>query len=361
MEKIFLAALQITSGLGYAGIERLMQHFNTAANIWQATEEEILESKCLSEILCKKLFRHRQNFDIEKAANSWNKSNIKLLSVFANDYPEALKNIHNPPAILFCRGKLDNKRKLAIVGSRKFSVYGKSIAQNLSADLAAQEFTIVSGAAHGIDTFAHRGALSTGTTVAVLGCGVNIAYPRENKKLLDEIAEKGAVISEYDPQAQPLAGFFPARNRIISGMSLGTIVVEAATRSGSLITAEMALSEGRDVFAVPGSIYSEQSAGCNHLIQQGAKLVTCAQDVYNEYDTSVQSKQNEQQINFNSDEEKKVYEMLSYDQPLSLDEIIYKLRSDVSNISFVLLQMKLRGLVEETVLGTYVRSVKEIV
>lgn len=361
MEKYFWAALQMVSGIGSVTLKRLVDYFGSAANAWKASNAEILESRILSEALAKKLFRHRQFLDMDKACADWEAKQIKLLAVFEDDYPELLKNIYNPPAILFYKGHIHKEKKhLAIVGSRKFSVYGKSLAEKFATDLAAMGFVIVSGAAHGIDTFAHCGALAKGTTIAVLGCGVDVSYPRENKRLLDEIAEKGAVLSEYAPGTQPLAAFFPARNRIISGLSMGTIVVEAAKRSGSLITAEMALSEGRDVFAVPGSVYSEQSEGCNHLIQQGAKLVTCAGDVAEEYGSRESSAAAEEQNEklLMSAEEKEVYDTLSYERVLSVDEIIYKLRTNVSNISFVLLQMKLKKIVEEIQPGMYVRSAK---
>lgn len=362
MEKYFLAALQMVSGIGAVISERLLDYFGSAENAWKASEDEVITSKILSAPLYNKFFRHRRTFSVEKNAEEWSKRKIQLLSIFDEDYPALLKNIYNPPIVLFYKGKLYQKQKhLAIVGSRKFSVYGKSVAERLAADLAAQGFVIVSGAARGIDTFSHRGALRTGSTIAVLGCGVDIAYPRENARLLAQIAENGAVISEYAPNTQPLAAFFPARNRIISGLCQGTIVVEAAKRSGSLITAEMALSEGRDVFAVPGSIYSDQSIGCNHLIQQGAKLIVCAQDVAEEYDFSNKDKKqpgNSQDMPVMSDEEKKVYDILFFDQALSVDEIIYKLRTDVSNISFVLLQMKLKNIIEETLPGMYVRATK---
>ncbi|WP_196591817.1 DNA-processing protein DprA [Pectinatus frisingensis] len=358
MEKYYLAALQMVSGMGITNIRRLLACFSCAKNIWDASEDEITASKCLSEKLSRRLFRHRQQFDVDTAASDWDKRGIRLISILEDDYPKLLTNIYNPPAVLFCRGNSITDKCLAVVGARKFSVYGKSIAYTIAADLAKQGYAVVSGAAHGIDTFAHCGALTKGQTIAVLGCGVDMVYPRENKRLLDEIAEKGTIISEYAPKTQPLAAFFPARNRIISGLSIGTVVIEAAERSGSLITAEMALSEGRDVFAVPGSIYSEQSRGCNHLIQQGAKLITCAQDIYEEYDAVRNVAVSKEQTPSMTDGEAKIYNLLSYDQAISIDEIIYKLRANVTNISFVLLQMKLKKIIDEASPGMYVRSAK---
>ena len=209
----------------------------------------------------------------------------------------------------------------------------------------------MSGAARGIDTASHLGALQKGRTVAVLGCGVDVAYPPDNADLLETIAEGGAVVSEYAPGTPPLPVFFPARNRIISGLASGTIVVEAAEKSGSLITAEFALNEGRDVFAVPGSIYSAASRGCHRLIQQGAKLVTGSADILEEYGAAAGRKNTKcrtlQDLPEMSAEEAAIYQVLSWDRPLSMDEVIYKLHGNASNTAFLLLQMELRGLVTE--------------
>ena len=232
----------------------------------------------------------------------------------------------------------------------------------------------MSGAAKGIDTQAHIGALKAGgRTVAVLGCGLDTAYPAENKQLLQRIAQTGAVISEYPLGTEPIAGHFPARNRIINGLSKGILVVEAAKKSGSLITAELALSEGRDVFAVPGNIYSDKSVGCHMLIQQGAKLVTRADDIIDEYEAEpVQAQQDVQQptlaeqapsLPAMTPDEQAIYDILpvSHSEAKSTDEIIYKLRINVSNIAFILLQMKLKGLIEEVSPNFYARAVRECV
>ena len=282
-------------------------------------------------------------------------------------YPALLREIFQPPLVLFYRGTLAPKAsRLAMVGARRASTYGKHVAEEIASDLARDGVTVVSGAARGIDTASHRGALRTGRTVAVLGCGLDIVYPPENGRLLADIAEQGAVISEYPPGTRPLAAFFPARNRIISGLSRGTIVVEAAEKSGSLITAELALSEGRDVFAIPGSIYSETSRGCHRLIQQGAKLVVDAADVLAEYeigqaDPTAEKKRRVAVLGDLSPEERAVYDVLAFDAGLTVDEIIYRLhgRSEVSNVAFLLLQMELAGWVEADENRAYSRAVKE--
>ncbi len=361
MEKYFLAALQSTTGIGSETIKKLLAHFGKASVAWQASKTELQASNLLNLSQLKNLLRQQKTFDLTSQVEFWQKKEIKIVSIFEDDYPSLLKEIYNPPLLLFYRGKMEvcQKKCLAIVGARKFSAYGRSIAHNLGRDLAANGYTVVSGAAYGIDTAAQKGALLGGTTAAVLGCGVDIAYPRENQRLLAQIAEQGVVLSEYLPGTRPKAGYFPARNRIISGLSRGVVVVEAARRSGSLITAEMALNAGRDVFAVPGSIYSEQSEGCNHLIQEGAKLITSAFDVLQEYE----GRENictfsAGKLNLTA-EEAKVYAVLTPDKPLSLDELVAKLRMRVSHISFVLLQMKLKNIVTEVSTGSYIRRTGE--
>lgn len=207
---------------------------------------------------------------------------ISLLSLYSPDYPELLRTIPDPPVLLYCRGDLAILRQptVAVIGSRAATDYGRRMAALLAAELVAQDITIVSGAAYGIDAAAHRGALRAGgATVAVLGCGVDVVYPRAHADLFQELAAQGLLLSEY-PLGTPPEGFrFPARNRIISGLAKGVVVVEATEKSGSLITARLALDQGREVFAVPGRIDSPKSSGTHRLIQQGAHLVHGATDI----------------------------------------------------------------------------------
>jgi DNA processing protein len=219
--------------------------------------------------------------ELEKA---W-ENGVSLITWDSDAYPQLLREIHNPPIVLYVKGRPEilSHPGIALVGSRAATSYGKKTAENLASNLAGYEITVISGMALGIDAAAHRGALSAGgTTVAVLGCGPNIIYPPQNRSLYEEIVERGAVVSEYPLDTQPENFRFPARNRIISGLSLGVVVVEAAQRSGSLITAEMALEQGREVFAVPGRIDSLKSAGCHRLLQEGAKLVRSVEDILSE-------------------------------------------------------------------------------
>lgn len=363
----YAAALLSASGVSLTVARRLVDHFGAASSAWRASGEEL--AAFLSDAPRKALLTLRKKkpdlpADIAAACM---KKGIAVCTMEDESYPALLREICQPPLVLFYRGTLAPKAaRLAMVGARRASTYGKHVAEEMAAHLAGCGVTVVSGAARGIDTASHRGALTAGRTVAVLGCGLDVVYPPENGRLLAEIAEHGAVISEYPPGTRPLAAFFPARNRIISGLSRGAIVVEAAEKSGSLITAELALSEGRDVFAVPGSIYSDTSRGCHRLIQQGAKLVVDAADVLVEYEMGRARLGNRKTgatppPGSLSVEEQAVYDVLAFDAALTVDEIIYRLhgRADVSNVAFLLLQMELAGWVEADGNRAYSRTVKE--
>lgn len=347
MDKVYLAALHMVPGIGNSRLKSLLAFFGTACEAWHAKREDLLSSNCLSEVLCNNLLELRENIDVIKLAETWKRKNINICTLDDIEYPFLLRNIFNPPYVFYYRGTLPSEQMLlAIVGSRKASPYGKNVARMLSSNLAAGGIGIVSGAARGIDSAAHQGALSAGYTIAVLGCGVDVVYPPENGKLIDAVAERGAVISEYPPGTLAHAGFFPARNRIINGLSKGVIVVEAGERSGALITAEWALDEGRDVFAVPGSIFSATSRGTHKLIKQGAKLIESAADILEEYgmnrqDTVCSIRENPAL----TAEEQLVYELLNFETPIDIEEIMLKLKLPASVITYVLLQLELRGVV----------------
>lgn len=358
----YLAAIARCKGIGSRMLRQLMQRFASARAIWEADCEALVVQGAMRTGMAQRLacFRREQPQLPECLAEKCRTDGIKLCTMQQEAYPFILKEIFDPPPVLYYRGTLlRDAERIAMVGSRKFTPYGEGAALELAERLAASGLTVVSGAARGIDTASHKGALKSGRTVAVLGCGVDVAYPSENKRLLQEIAESGgAVLSEYGPGTKPLPAFFPARNRIISGLSRGTVVVEAARRSGSLITAEMALAEGRDVYAVPGSIYSASSQGCNHLIQQGAKLVQQAEDILEEYGLSAPKKP--KKIRSFTPEERQVWQVLSFEHPLSVDEIIESLpNGEIANLAFILLQMEFKGLVIENELHAYRRAERE--
>lgn len=358
MEKYYLAALTTVIGIGSVRVKKLVEYFGSAQQAWFADKQALIQSKHLDGKTCDNLVKQRDCLDIHKFAESILKKSINIYSIFDEDYPCLLKQTFNPPPILYCRGKLpDTRNIIAIVGARKASAYGKNAANMLAAELSKSGFYIISGAARGIDTCAHLGALPNRRTIAVLGCGVDVAYPPENANLLSQIAECGAIVSEYPPGTAPHPGFFPARNRIISGFSRAAIIVEAAARSGSLITADFALEEGRDVFAVPGSIFSKTSEGTHNLIKQGAKLIDSANDIFQEYNITTDKQQAKQAIL--SEDEQKVYNNLSFDAPISVEEIVVKTKLPASTVTYILLQFQLGGMIVEHGGQYYVKVARE--
>lgn len=358
----YLGAMLRAPGIGCRYLQRLLEVMENPLAIWQADSDTLADTGVLSPRLAGQLAAFcRQNEGVPEAIRkACEQKQIRTVSIIEENYPEVLREIYAPPVVLYYNGILEpDARRVAMVGSRRYSGYGQSVALEFGEKLAAAGLTVVSGAARGIDSFSHLGALKSGRTVAVLGCGVDIAYPPENRKLLYDIADSGgAVISEYEPGTRPLPAYFPARNRIISGLAEGTLVVEAAARSGSLITAEMALSAGRDVYAIPGSIYAPGCAGCNNLIRQGAKLVMEPGDVLEEFRLPVPPAQ-KTALKLTA-EERAIYQVLSFDHPLSMDEIMVSLPDgEIANLSYLLLQMEFKGIVIENELHCFRRAERE--
>lgn len=361
-ERFFLAALARCPGLGARRLATLLALADAKA-LWHMDPAELAMRASIPSSVCAALASLRREApDLpERIACASGACGAELLVMEDSDYPLILKEIFDPPMVLYVRGTLERAaRRVAVVGARRCSPYGTSLAREFGEKIAAAGLTVVSGGARGIDTAAHRGALCApkGKTIAVLGCGIDVAYPSENRRLFDAIAERGAVISEYAPGTQPLPVFFPARNRIISGLSSGTLVVEAARRSGSLITAELALSEGRDVYAVPGSVLSPTSEGCHALIAQGAKLTARPGDILEDFGLGTKAPRGARKSL--SSEERKIYQVLSFDHPLTMDEILMSLPDgEIANLAFLLLQMELKGLVIENEWHAYRRAERE--
>ncbi|MBQ3452322.1 MAG: DNA-processing protein DprA, partial [Selenomonadaceae bacterium] len=285
VEKYYMAAMGGADGLGNKSIENLVKFFGSAKAAWFAEAGDLFKTNVRKNALGAFIeFRIKNPNAPENLVGYCERQKINLCSIFEEDYPPILKEINSPPMFFYYRGKLQpHAQRIGIVGSRHNTTYGQNVALELGEELAAVGLTVVSGAAKGIDSFAHRGALKTGRTVAVLGCGINYIFPRENKKLFEQIAENGVVLSEFPPQLPPSPTTFPPRNRIIAGLCKGVIVVEADFKSGALITSTYAGDYGRDVFAVPGQVYAKMSRGCNELIRDGATLIKNAQDVLDEY------------------------------------------------------------------------------
>lgn len=282
IEKTSLIKLYSINGIGSQALHKLKRTFGSFQNALLAGRNEWLT--ILPEL--KRWDMESRSAPIDVYAEQIIRGCFDIITIEDDDYPPMLRVIGQAPFILFYRGCPEVLRQLclAIVGSRKASAYGKKIARELARDLAAAGVVVVSGLARGIDSEAHQGAIDgSGATIAVLGSGIDVVYPPENHKLYEKILEQGAIVSEFLPGSHPEANNFPRRNRIISGLSSGVLVVEARQKSGALITADFALEQGRDVFAVPGPVSSESSKGTNNLIKQGAKLVSTAEDILEEY------------------------------------------------------------------------------
>ncbi|MDF2532680.1 MAG: dprA [Clostridia bacterium] len=276
-------------GIGARKFYDLINFFQTAENVFNSSYEELKHSQIVKEEVVNAIVNNRSLEKIDKYLKKVKDNSIKIVLSNQEEYPGNLKTIYDPPPVLYCLGELkqDDKEAIAIVGARKATDYGLKTAESLAEQLVQNGLTIVSGMALGIDAAAHRGAIKGGgRTIAVFACGVINPHPRSNINLYREILKNGAVVSEYPLGMNPYPGNFPARNRIISGLSLGTLVVEANIKSGSLITADFSLEQGRDVYAVPGNINSPSSMGTNNLIKNGAKLVDCVEDILCELPSS---------------------------------------------------------------------------
>jgi len=341
------------SEIGPKRFHRLIEYFGSAENAWFVKSEEISKVLSLSNKISSRISEEKNNINPEKELDLLDQHKVRVLTINDESYPENLKTIHDPPPVLYFKGNIikQDKNSISIVGSRKATYYGKMVAENLSKDLALAGLTIISGMARGIDTAAHRGALSVnGRTIAVWGCGIDLIYPPENRRLAKEIEESGAVITEFSFSTLPESQNFPRRNRIISGLSLGTVVVEAAEKSGALITADFALEQGREVFAVPGNITSSLSNGAHNLIKQGAKLVNIYRDILEEIPGIVTQETNTKEINpkqFSlSAEDQIIYKIIS-NEPIHIDEIIRISKLSASKVSEILLNLELKDLIKE--------------
>lgn len=342
MENAYIAALLTVAGIGQERVRSLMRFFAGARQAWLADRRALLLSGCLPENVVDQLIDKRKQIHPDALLETWQQSGISVVSQNESHYPALLRTIYHPPELLFYRGTLPmHDQLIAIVGTRKATSYGKNAAKHIAASIAATGVWVVSGAARGIDTAAHLGALEAGETIAVLGCGVDISYPPENSGLLNRIAASGAVISEYPPGTMPARGLFPARNRIISGLSRGVVIIEAGEKSGALITADAALEQNRDVFAVPGSIFSSKNHGAHCLIKQGAKLIDCAADILEEYQIQYHVKQEFPQL---TPEQAIVYDVLTADRPLTIEEIVMHTNLTTATVSYILLQFELQGI-----------------
>ncbi len=350
--RYYWLALSTIRGLGAKRMKNLLQYFGNPVSIWQASRKE-LENIIGSQALASKIVAEREKIDLDHLLEVLDKNKIGFLTVFDEDYPGPLKNISDPPPVLYYKGEPDfSFLAVAIVGARGCTEYGRKVAGRMAYELAERGITVVSGLARGIDTYAHHAALKgEGKTIAVTGCGLDIIYPPENKNLYLEIEEKGTLLSEYPPGVEPLSGHFPQRNRIISGLSQGVLVVEAAARSGSLITAALAREQGRKLFAVPGNIDRPQSKGTNRLIKEGARMVTGVEDIIEElfhYSTDIGTTDEKyQEIKYPvlSEEEKVIIRLFEKEIELTVDEIVRLTDKSPGTVNTILLKLELKGIV----------------
>jgi DNA processing protein len=340
-----LVCLNLISDIASVRLSKLLEAFGSPENIFKASFDNLVRVPGIGKEIALKISSLKDE-ELKKEFKCVKDYGLKIITTDDFDYPCNLKNIPAAPIVLYVKGGLKQVDKVAIgiVGSRRASFYGLTNAQKFAFDLSEKGFTIVSGMARGIDTYAHKGALkSGGRTIAVMGSGFSHIYPEENKELVQEISKNGAVVSEFPVNAMPLKQNFPRRNRIISGLSLGTLVVEAARNSGALITADFALEQGREVFAIPGKVDSNTSYGTNELIKQGAKMVTNTEDILEElFLPEVDSNKS---VNLKN-EEGLLYDLIR-DQSIALDSLAEKTNMDIPKISGILLQLQMKKLIKQ--------------
>ncbi len=359
----YWVALNLVPGIGSVGYRNLIDVFGDPKRVFKASRKELEKVEGVGSGLIDAL----REFPLEKRLkyelHQIKKHAVSVVTYQDPTYPKNLLAIYDPPPVLYVRGCLDpgDDVAIAIVGSRMATRHGKTFTELLARDLAVRGVTVVSGMARGIDSAAHRGALlGRGRTIAVLGCGVDVIYPPENRVLMGDIVSSGAVISEFPMGTRPYSFNFPRRNRIISGLVAGVVVVEATGQSGSLITANYALDQGREVFAVPGSVSHPSSQGTNRLIKAGAKLVERADDIVEEIipywsgSRETERRGEDRRRPALSDEEEVIYSLLGT-EPVHIDRLISQTQWDASRVSRVLLNLELAGLISQLAGKQFVR------
>jgi DNA processing protein len=354
-------ALALTPGLASRLSARVLRKFGSPDGVFRASLPQLeschLPAQVAQSILKKEAFKRaaKELDGVRKIAG------CSLLNWTEPEYPQTLLQIYDPPVLLYVRGdpQVLNLPSLSIVGTRRPTLYGTQIAQRLGRDLAARGLVIVSGMARGIDAIGHQGAMdANGRAIGVLGTGIDVCYPKENKKLYEKVLERGAIISEFPLRTHPAPENFPVRNRIVAGMPLGVVVIEGAQYSGSLITARLAMEFGREVFGVPGNVTQPVSFAPNQLIKQGAKLVTCAEDVIEELPTPVraallQAEQPEaEQRNLIAaaslaGSQKKLYELLNAEEPMPIDDIVERSGLNSSDVLATLFDLEMKGIIRQ--------------
>jgi DNA processing protein len=354
-------ALALTPGLGARRAGKLLRQLGSPEAIFRASLTE-LEAQNLPAAVAQAIHSGEPLKQAEKEIAKAHQTGARLLTWDEPGYPHRLREIYDPPPLLYVKGNLEllDRHSLAIVGTRRPTPYGNQIGERLARDLADRGLVIVSGLARGIDSSAHKGALASvrGATIGVLGCGVDVVYPKENKKLFAEVEQRGAVLTEFPIGTFPAPQNFPVRNRVIAGMALGVVVVEGAQYSGSLITARLGMEFGREVYGVPGNVTQPTSFGPNQLIKQGAKLVTSWEDVVEELPTAIRAElmpvettTAEERASLFAESlspaERTLYELLGPDQARHVDELVEVSGLSSSEVLATLFELEMKGIIRQ--------------
>jgi DNA processing protein len=348
-DKCYWVGFNLVKGIGAVRLQALREHFGDLSLAWQAPVDA-LQAAGLSQKIAERVIQARASVDLDGFMEQIATQGIQVLTWEDEAYPSRLKEIDQPPPILYLRGELttEDSWAVAVVGTRRVTAYGRQVTEELASYLAQNGVTVVSGLARGVDSIAHQAALKAGgRTLAVMGNGVDRIYPPEHRALAEQILASGALLSDYAPGTPPESANFPPRNRLISGLSLAVVVVEAGETSGALITAQFAVDQGREVFAVPGNILAPQSKGTNRLIQQGAHPLLSARDVLEALNLTRVSEQRLVRKVLPADSvEAQVLNVLAH-EPLHVDEIRNQTGLPIERVSATLVMMELKGMVRQ--------------
>ncbi len=362
MEEYYMMWLSRLEGIGPRRVKALLEIFGSAEEIWHTSLDTLCKVPHLPENVAHAVAYHRDKEQLDAWITELEEKNIQFYSICHPLYPSLLKEIYDPPAGIYIKGTLpdDNIDKISVVGARRCSSYGSNVAYQITKDLGKTNVVVVSGMARGIDTMAHKGILDGGgQTIAVLGSGVDVCYPQENAELMERIAANGCILSEYPPGTPAVSRNFPFRNRIIAGLSKMVVVIEAGKRSGTLITADLALEDGREVFVVPGNVTSALSEGTNNLIKQGCPIITDVADILVALGISYQEEEKEkfsQKVAASlSEEEKAVYEKIG-DVPITAEELVNQSGSSIQEIQYILSLLEIAGHIRKLPQSGYIRE-----
>lgn len=350
-ERNLLIWLNQLGGITYEMILDMTAYFGNLLEIWSAKEEHLYDVLYNHRIIADKMLKTRNKYFLDNIVNKQIQHSFEIKTIQDEDYPDKLKRIYNPPYVIYIKGTMNFQKPLiAIVGARKSTAYGRWAARKFSRELVEWDIGVVSGLALGIDAEGHKGALEgKGYTIGVLGCGIDQYYPQSNYQLFKQIEESGCILSEYAPGVEPLKHHFPARNRIISGLSDGVVVIEAGEKSGTLITVEYALEQGKDVFALPGNINNYQSKGTNRLIKEGAKILLSIDDILDElkYKYSLENTKEKTELKEAlSNEEIKIFNIIKQ-EPIHIDLIAYNSGMNISDLNTILTVLELKGFIHQ--------------